>query len=614
MPPARRVTVIAHELRGFHPVGGMGTATAFLTLALARVGHSVEILLGKHSISSIDPYWERVYTDAGIRIRPAPQSDEPVEPWHFAHAHNVALGLQAELPDVVIAHDFGAPAYAALRLRQAGTAFDNTLFVVFCHGTRRYVANLSPNIAFGDLQTVLGVGVLEQAAVELADVVVSPSAYLVDWMQGQGWQLPERTLVIPYFTRSQATGESVPVAVRPDPDPIRRLAFFGRVDEKKGLKLLAAALDALEPERLNGVELEFIGKTTGTWTAERAKALLSDTTKRALRGVAFETELDQRQALERLKRPGTLVVMPSLQENSPNTVYECLEEGIPFIASNVGGVPELIAPADRARVLFEPTPKGVEAALRHMLAEGNVPAPARPAFDPRASFGRWAEVIEMQPQRRPDDEGDADVQVDVVVVRRQSQEALLCCVAALEDQTYGDFEVIVAETRQAGLDQGSAPYAVFLDEEDVPEPELLKTLVAARRATGADVVTCGLRLALGDGERLHFFSGDPGGLGAVANAYGNVALFRRAVLDDQTDPPPDARDPDWPLLARLAGAGASIVSVPLALVQRSARPGSAEDDPLAALLVVQQLERALPDPLRGSARLAAGLAANASTP
>ena len=50
--------------------------------------------------------------------------------------------------------------------------------------------------------------------------------------------------------------------------------------------------------------------------------------------------------------------MPSLQENSPNTVYECLEQGIPFIASNVGGVPELIAPDDHARVLFEPTRRG----------------------------------------------------------------------------------------------------------------------------------------------------------------------------------------------------------------------------------------------------------------
>ncbi|MDX6414239.1 MAG: hypothetical protein QOH23_1649 [Gaiellaceae bacterium] len=610
MPTARRVTVIAHELRGFHPVGGIGTATTFLALALARMGHSVEFLLGKHDVDSIDPYWLNLYTGAGIKIRPTPPSNESAEPWHFAKPHSVALGLQADPPDIVIAHDLGAPAYSALRLRQAGIAFQNTRFVVFCHGTRRYIASLAPDAPLADLQTVLAIGTLEQASVELADVVVSPSAYLVEWMRGQGWELPERTLVIPYFTRPGATGEPAATMSRPSPDPLRRIAFFGRVDEKKGLKVFAAGLNAVEPERLDGLELQFVGKTTATWTRERAEGLLSDETKRALRRVSFESELDQHEALALLSRPGTLAVMPSLHDNSPNAVYECLEQGIPFIASNVGGVPELIDPADHARVLFEPTAEGIEAAIRRVLAEGRVPDPVRPAFDGAVSSDRWAEVLELQPQRRLEIEADAEPRVDVVVVRRGSQEALLRCVAALEEQTCPNFNVVVADTRQSGLDQGSAPYVVFLEEEDSPDPGLLKTLLAAGRASGADVVTSGLRLT---GEaKLHFFLGEPRGLGAVMNAYGNVGLFRRAVLDNLTDPPPTVRDPDWPLMAQLIRSGASVISVPIALVERRALPGSVENDPSGALLVAQQLELALPDPLRGAARVAAGLAANLS--
>jgi glycosyltransferase involved in cell wall biosynthesis len=610
MPTARRVTVIAHELRGFHPVGGIGTATTFLALALARMGHSVEFLLGKHAVDSIDPYWLDLYTGAGIKIRPTPPGNESVEPWHFAKPHSVALGLRADPPDIVIAHDLGAPAYSALRLRQAGIAFENTLFVVFCHGSRRYIASLAPDVPLADLQTVLAIGTLEQASVELADVVVSPSAYLVEWMRSQGWELPERTLVIPYFTRPGATGEPAATMSRPNPDPLRRIAFFGRVDEKKGLKVFAAGLNAVEPERLDGLELQFVGKTTATWTRERAEGLLSDETKRALRRVSFESELDQHEALALLSRPGTLAVMPSLHDNSPNAVYECLEQGIPFIASNVGGVPELIDLADHARVLFEPTAEGVKAAIGRVLAEGRVPDPVRPAFDSGVSSDRWAEVLALQPRRRLDVEIDADAEprVDVVVVRRGSQEALLRCVAALEEQTYPNFDVVVADTRQSGLDQGSAPYVVFLEDEDVPDSELLKTLLDAARASGADVVTSGLRLT-GDAKQ-HFFLGEPGGLGAVMNAYGNVGLFRRTVLGNLTDPPPTVRDLDWPLMAELARSGVSVISVPVALVERRALPGSVRDDPAGALLVVQQLELALPDPLRGAARVAAGLAAN----
>ena len=66
MASVRRVTVIAHELRGFRPAGGMGTATTFLALALARLGHSVEILLGKHDPRSVEPHWADVYREAGI--------------------------------------------------------------------------------------------------------------------------------------------------------------------------------------------------------------------------------------------------------------------------------------------------------------------------------------------------------------------------------------------------------------------------------------------------------------------------------------------------------------------------------------------------------------------
>jgi glycosyltransferase involved in cell wall biosynthesis len=608
---ARRVTVIAHELRGFFPAGGMGTATTFLALALARMGHSVEILLGKHEPESIDPHWATIYREAGIRIRPAPRGHEPVEPWQFVHAHRVELGLRAEAADVVIAHDFGAPAYSALRLRQAGLGFEDSLFVVFCHGPRRYVMDLSPTVAFGDLQAVLGVGVLEQACIELADVVVSPSAYLVEWMRTRGWELPERTVVIPYFTRSDATGEPVSVVARPTPDPIRRLAFFGRVDEKKGLRPLAAGLNSLEPERLSGLELHFVGKTTATWTQERVLALFSDSTRLALARVEFESTLDQQEALAHLSRPGTLAVMPSLQENSPNTVYECLEYGIPFIASNVGGAPELIAPEDHARVLFEPTAEGVAAALRKVLEEGVVPTPARRAQGRSVSAERWAEVLGMRRNGRPAGAAvDPHEKVDVVVVERDSPELVSRCLSSLKRQTYGNFEVSVARSREEGLRHGSAPYVVFLDADDLPDDELLNALLQARRETEADVVTCGVRVADGrGGARLHFFSGEPPGLGAIANTYGNVALLDRGLLEDLVDAQPSPRDPDWPLLAALACAGARIVSVPVALVERRGRPGSVEDDPVGALLVIQQLEQALPDHLRGAARLAAGRAA-----
>src|SRR5204863_10170494 len=141
---------------------------------------------------------------------------------------------------------------------------------------------------------------------------------------------------------------------------------------------------------------------------------------------------------------------------------------------------------------------------------------------------RWSEVVSLRP-RLPSRTPAGPV--DVVVVHRGSREALSRCLSALERQSHADLRVTVAEgasveaARAAGRRAGTAPYIVFLDEEDVPDDDLLETLLRARSASGADVVTCGLRLA-GDRERptLQLFSGEPRGLGLLSNDYGTVAL------------------------------------------------------------------------------------------
>ena len=146
------------------------------------------------------------------------------------------------------------------------------------------------------------------------------------------------------------------------------------------MRPFAAALNALEPELLERLDVSFIGRTTPPWPVEAIKELLSEPTRRTLRSLTFETTLDQHEALDQLRRPGTLAVMPSYEENSPNTVYECLENGIPFIASNAAGIRELVAPDDRDRVLFEPTVEGIAEALRRTLLRTEMRRPGARRF------------------------------------------------------------------------------------------------------------------------------------------------------------------------------------------------------------------------------------------
>jgi glycosyltransferase involved in cell wall biosynthesis len=504
-----------------------------------------------------------------------------VRPPYLAPPLEVFHALRDAPPDVAIVNDWRGLGYAAQRARQLGIALGQTAFVVHCHGPGRVLAEFAHKVP--DTADRFGEGVAERASLELSDAVVSPSNWLLGWMREHGWPVPDNARVIPYITQSAALDESPEGG--PGAAPIERMAFFGQLREGKGIRIFLEALAELEPELLEGVELSFLGSERARWTGDRILDALAPPVREHVAGVHIETDLDRDAALERLRRPGTLAVMPSLLDNSPNAVYECLERGIPFVASNVGGIPELVAPEDRERVLFEPTPSGVAAAIGSALVEGRVPKPPRRAFDPSESFARWSEVVALQPKPQPTSPGD---DVDVVLVRRN-------------------------KSRTAGLQSGTAPYVIFLDEEDILEPEALSTLVRAQRASGADVVTCGLRVVSDGGDSsLHFFFGEPRGLGVLANDYGNVALYRRAVLDDLATSWPVEQDEDWPLLARLSLAGARIVSVPAPLVTRHIRPGSIERDPSDALLVVHEMERALPERLRSTVRLVAGLAAAAA--
>src|SRR5919201_4672783 len=334
-----RVTLVTDELLGYTRTGGIGPATTFLALGLARSGHRVELLWSAEPPDRpLAEDWARLYDELGVSVRILPRSDTRVEPPYFGRMRDVELALVADPPDVVITQDLAAPAYTAIRMRSLGLAFDRTLFVVYCHGTRRWITDAARKVRV--LPGALAITNLERASIELADVVVSPSAYILDWISAQGWRMPDATQVIPHVTRAAATGEPQPRA-EPSDERTRRIAFFGRLEERKGIRPFIEGVNALPAEALQDVEVEFIGRPTRAWSPDRVRSLLEKRTN-----VSFATDLDQPEALALLARPGTVAVMPSFEETFGNTVRECLDYGIPFIASTAAAIRELVARED----------------------------------------------------------------------------------------------------------------------------------------------------------------------------------------------------------------------------------------------------------------------------
>jgi glycosyltransferase involved in cell wall biosynthesis len=491
---------------------------------VGRRGHEVELVVAPgRDVTGLSAEWRRTYADANVRIRPLAENG-PVRPAFLAPAAHVYDALSSEPPDVIVADDWRALPYAALRARQAGRAFGDTAFVLYCHGPARVFAAAARKVP--DAVDRFGEELAQRACLALADAVVSPSAWLVGWLHDHRWPVRDVS-VIQNLWQSAALGQAVDLA--PRSERVRRIAFFGNLREGKGLRVFVEAVRKLDP----AVEVLFIGPTR-RWSPDEITSWLGHDAR-------FETELDRSGALEQLKQPGTLAVMPSLLENSPYAVAECIENGIPFLAADVGGTPELVAEADRARVLLPPTPEAFSAALEDALENGV--APARPEVAPEESLASWLHVV----------------------------------------QTVTPSATSAAARANDWLRVGD------------PDDAVVETLT---RASGdADVVTCAVRLP--DGDR-RLFLGDAGPLGVVENQYGVIGVVRP---DAAARVEPD--DSPWVFFARLALAGARILSLPDALASYSPAPPTSAD----RLAVLEAFERAGPDALRQFPHLAATLAA-----
>jgi glycosyltransferase involved in cell wall biosynthesis len=586
---------------GMPGTGGPGTADSLLAVALGRHGHRVELLVAPgREIGRPTPEWERIYAAGGVQMR-ALEGRLRVRPPFLGPAAEVFHALRADPPDVVVADDWRALAYASLRSRQLGVALSDTAFVLYCHGPARVLAQAAHKVP--DTLARFGEEVAERVCLELADAVVSPSEWLLGWMRDHRWPVPETARVVQNLWQSTALDE--PPAQAPAGSAVRRLAFFGQLREGKGILVFVQSLRNLEADLLKGVELLFLGRETPRWTEERIREALGPHVPERVSSIRFETRLERSAALQELLLPGTLAVIPSLVDNSPYAVAECIEHGIPFVATRTGGIPELVADEDRARVLCRPTAEDLAATLTAALASGPGFVPARAASPPKASLEAWLELIEGVVPSRP----RAAVSPARVAVVTGGEDSTRRARRLAQHTRSVEVDVVPAESRRAGLDVATAAdWVLFLDDDDMPDDQMLDALVAAQAASGADVVTAAVRPA-DDLEVLQLFVGEPGALGLVENQYGVFGLVRRSLVaaHRSIDGPVD---PDWLLLARLALAGARVVSIPEPLSVHRGRPGTVADVPGVGLDVLEAFEERGDTPLDDLPQLAATLAAS----
>jgi len=162
---------------------------------------------------------------------------------------------------------------------------------------------------------------VEHFFIKRANKVISPCHAMVELIEVEMGQKLKQAHVIPY-----------PVA---DNEIITNkkskkvtLLFASRNDPVKGGKLLIKALGLLPENIQSKIQVEFYGYVPQHDLTHLPFLQVNEFVPKEVLGKAYQT--------------ADICVIPSLFDNSPNTVYEAMASGKIVVASSVGGIPEII--------------------------------------------------------------------------------------------------------------------------------------------------------------------------------------------------------------------------------------------------------------------------------
>jgi glycosyltransferase involved in cell wall biosynthesis len=579
------ICIVARELAYLFKNGGIGTCNWQLTQLLARAGWRVHILYCRSRVDkNILAGVRRELESSGCSISTLDEFEFSEEAGdHFAFNSHVAVSdkvrhaleaLHARYQfDLIEFAELDGAGFRTIQAKRAGLIFGNVPLMVKLHSSSEWLREANridlrrPEELIADY--------LERYSFENADFQIAPCWYMLEYARRIGWTINDWAQVISYAYPEASAIQAITALPN-------ELVFFGRLETRKGFEIFVEAAKELNPQ----IALTFLGRVTRLSDGE----LATDMVARNLPGrkVSLLTDLDQSQALEYLRSGNKLAVIPSLVDNLPNTVIECAVNGIPFIASNTGGIPEIVSDAElQSQVLFAPNKDDLRRCIeqylclpvsdacrlqhgtRNSIIARNINAGVVLDYERLAQSARQAANEEVGPAK---DESFGAPLVTVCVTCNDPEQ-LPDALAALAAQTYSSLDIVVvpygastrapspiwdeqsrlyrkirflceskgavtlADARNRALSYALGEYFVALDACRIAAPDMVASFVGAlQRNSAVNAFVCqystgGNLWKSRQAARVHSPVGGPFSISSVRNVFGaSDAAYRTDIL------------------------------------------------------------------------------------
>jgi glycosyltransferase involved in cell wall biosynthesis len=123
-------------------------------------------------------------------------------------------------------------------------------------------------------------------------------------------------------------------------------------ERRKGLHILSSAVSSLQD--MPDLKLLVVGKSPATSPADQRTVYLDFVQNEELLSLTYSA--------------ADLFVIPSTQDNLPNTALEALSCGVPVVGSRAGGIPEIVRDNITGLLFENGDPQDLARAVRLLLA------------------------------------------------------------------------------------------------------------------------------------------------------------------------------------------------------------------------------------------------------
>ena len=530
-------------------------------------------------------------------------------------SNKVHIWLKEKNYDFIHFQEYQGNGFVPLQAKKAGRYYHKSVLTTTAHSSEEWVRSANNQFGSGEISDILK-DYYERYSIKNADLSIFPSHYMKRWVSENKWIFSEnRTRVIPYFTDKDIKNPTRAKKINPD-----ELVFFGRLETRKGLELFINVIKKIYTVHKNEgwlPEITFLGRHGLTEYGRSDHYIRSQ-----LEGLEINFNIlsnkDKDGALSYLKsHKNILAVVASLDDNLPNTVIECLLHKIPLIASNVGGIKELICSPDN---LFEPTEKDFEKKLINVLTTG-IELPVS-LYDRKSVSDEWDKILLNKNNILGENKIDSlnCSTITICIPNYNHGEYLVELIQSLDDQSIQGFQVLIVDdgsddpktlqilneierlflkrrgwrllkkenagvckARNYAMDNVLTSWVIFMDADNIASPKMVESFCSGGESVG-DIKTCYFK-AFEKSEDISaekfLYLYNPSGGCTEAGLYGNYFGDANFMVHKSTffklggffDSKHSALA-DWEFLARASIKGFNVDVIPEYLFYYRHLPGS----------------------------------------